>query len=45
MGIDNHKPKGPHLHHFDKEVPYKFLGIDKLLEDFWKMVKKEGFVI
>jgi hypothetical protein len=45
VGFDNHKPKGPHLHHYEKETPYEFKGVDQLVEDFWDMVRKEGFII
>jgi hypothetical protein len=43
VGFDNHKPKGPHLHHHGKEVAYEFRGVDKLIEDFWHWAEKEGF--
>ena len=45
LGFDNHKPKGPHLHLHDREIPYEYNGIDRLVEDFWRFAKKEGFVI
>ncbi|MBI3552131.1 MAG: hypothetical protein HY077_06405 [Elusimicrobia bacterium] len=32
---DNHYPKGHHKHIGDKESPYDFRGIAKLLGDFW----------
>ena len=43
VGFDNHKPKGHHLHFRDEESPYKFVDTGKLVEDFWKYVKKEGY--
>ena len=43
IGIDNHKPKGPHLHHGTKELKYEFIDVERLVEDFWDCVKKEGF--
>lgn len=43
LGFDNHKPKGPHLHYQGKELTYLFLGIDQLIDDFWKRTEKEGF--
>ena len=36
LGIDNHKPKGPHLHMDGREQPYSFKTIDQLIEDFWR---------
>ena len=45
LGFDNHRPKGPHLHLHDREIPYEFVSIDQLIEDFWRFTKKEGFVI
>ena len=45
LGFDNHKPKGPHLHLHDREIPYEYDGVDQLVEDFWRLTKKEGFVI
>ncbi|MEK7791055.1 MAG: DUF6516 family protein [Deltaproteobacteria bacterium] len=45
IGIDNHKPKGHHLHIGDKEETYHYVGVDELIEDFWKKVEKEGFLI
>jgi len=43
IGIDNHSPKGPHLHLGDEELPYKYLDDRKLLDDFWDLVRKAGF--
>ncbi|MBI4042492.1 MAG: hypothetical protein HY391_03340 [Deltaproteobacteria bacterium] len=43
VGFDNHKPKGPHLHLRRKEKTYQFRGTDALIEDFWDLVRKEGF--
>src|SRR5262249_35563459 len=45
FGMDNHKPRGPHLHIRDIEVGYVFRGIDALIEDVVAMVRKEGFQI
>ncbi|MFC2074796.1 hypothetical protein ACFLRA_00810 [Bdellovibrionota bacterium] len=36
--MDNHHPKGPHIHFNDKEIPYEFSNDDKLIEDFKKLV-------
>ena len=35
IGYDNAEGKGDHRHYLDKEYPYKFTSIDKLIEDFW----------
>ncbi len=43
IGIDNHKPKGPHLHEGRRESEYEFAGIDSLVDDFWSRVKREGY--
>ena len=44
VGLDNHKQKGPHLHRNDKEVVYHPKGgADGLVDDFWQMVREEGF--
>jgi hypothetical protein len=45
VGLDNHKPKGPHLHLYGDEVPYEFKSTDQLVEDFWRLVRKEGFIV
>lgn len=37
--LDNHHPKGHHLHIDDQEVPYEFQGIPTLLTDFAKWVE------
>ncbi|MBI3593034.1 MAG: hypothetical protein HY099_06110 [Nitrospirae bacterium] len=36
LGYDNAERKGDHRHYGDKEMPYKFKGIDKLFEDFYR---------
>ena len=43
VGIDNHKPKGPHLHLGQREVPFHYTNDDQLLQDFWELVRKAGF--
>ncbi len=45
IGIDNHKPKGPHIHYEKEEQSYFFTGVDKLLADFWLMIEEKGFTI
>jgi hypothetical protein len=43
LGIDNHRPKGPHLHLGDRQVPFRYESDDQLLRDFWELVRKAGF--
>lgn len=45
IGFDNHKPKGHHFHRQGKEERYEFKSVDTLVEEFWDLVKKEGFQI
>lgn len=43
VGIDNHKPKGPHLHLGTRELPYLYRDEPSLLADFWDLARKAGF--
>ncbi len=43
VGLDNHRPKGPHLHLGEEEVPYNYIDDDQLVADFWDLVRKAGF--
>ncbi len=36
--LDNHHPKGPHVHINRTELNYNFINEDKLIEDFKKIV-------
>lgn len=45
LGMDNHKPKGPHLHIGRNEEPYNFTTVDDLLEDFWRRVAGKGYLV
>jgi hypothetical protein len=45
VGFDNHFPKGPHIHIGNNEVPYIFMGHEKLIDDFWDAVIARGFII
>lgn len=36
--IDNHHPKGPHIHLDSKELPYEFKDVPSLMEDFKRIV-------
>ncbi|MFA6055929.1 MAG: DUF6516 family protein [Thermodesulfovibrionales bacterium] len=40
IGYDNAEGKGDHRHYRDKETSYKFAGIDKLFEDFFRDLKE-----
>ncbi|TVQ81055.1 MAG: hypothetical protein EA369_00680 [Bradymonadales bacterium] len=43
FGMNNHKPKGPHLHFGEQERPYGYQGDEQLLEDFWELARKAGY--
>lgn len=43
VGFDNHRPKGPHLHLENREVFYRFTTIERIVGDFWDLVRKAGF--
>jgi hypothetical protein len=43
IGMDNHHPKGPHLHLGNQELPYELNGIPELIKDFWDLSRKAGF--
>ncbi|MCM0606985.1 MAG: hypothetical protein KA715_12920 [Xanthomonadaceae bacterium] len=45
VGFDNHKPKGPHLHRNGREEAYEFKDVSQLVEDFWSLVRMEGFLV
>lgn len=32
--MDNHQPKGPHVHLGEEEIPYEYVNDEKLLTDF-----------
>lgn len=36
--MDNHHPKGPHIHLDDVELEYSFSDLDSLVEDFRRFV-------
>jgi hypothetical protein len=36
--MDNHHPKGPHCHIDDVEMPYTFIDLDQLVDDFRRIV-------
>ncbi|CAN5514493.1 hypothetical protein BH10BDE1_BH10BDE1_13900 [soil metagenome] len=39
--LDNHHPKGPHVHVNDQEFSYDYVDDDTLIEDFERLVLKE----
>lgn len=39
--MDNHHPKGPHIHIDDKEFVYEYKSDEKLIEDFQNLVLRE----
>ena len=36
--MDNHHPKGPHIHIDEAELPYLFIDLDSLVQDFLSIV-------
>ncbi|MFH1316560.1 MAG: DUF6516 family protein [Candidatus Woesearchaeota archaeon] len=42
LGYDNFERKGHHKHILNIEIPYKFISIPKLFQDFEKDIKKFG---
>ncbi|MFH1654906.1 MAG: DUF6516 family protein [Pseudomonadota bacterium] len=36
--MDNHHPKGPHIHLNDQELPYDYVNEEKLIKDFKELV-------
>jgi hypothetical protein len=36
--MDNHHPKGPHIHIDEVELPYKYIDLDQLVDDFRRIV-------
>lgn len=38
--MDNHHPKGPHIHVDKDELPYDFRGLDQLVTDFRRLVNE-----
>lgn len=41
IGYDNERGKGDHRHYRDREEPYLFTSMEKLIADFWTDVRKE----
>ncbi len=42
MRFDNEAGKGDHYHLGEDEVAYEFESLEKLLEDFWRLVDELG---
>jgi hypothetical protein len=40
LRYDNEAGKGDHKHVGDRQIPYRFSGVDRLLEDFGSDVRK-----
>ena len=40
IGYDNAEGKGDHRHYVRAEKPYRFKGIDRLLEDFYNDIEQ-----
>lgn len=38
---DNEAGKGDHVHRREREVPYVFVTMERLVEDFWADVRRE----
>lgn len=36
---DNHHPKGHHRHIGERQLPYDFMGVERLLEDFQRDIE------
>lgn len=43
VGLDNHAPKGHHLHIGEEEFPYFYEDVKKLRADFYLLMKKKGY--
>jgi hypothetical protein len=41
VGYDNERGKGDHRHYRNREEPYAFTTMEKLVADFWNDVKRE----
>ena len=40
VGYDNERGKGDHRHYLDREEPYRFTGIERLMADFLADVRE-----
>jgi len=39
--IDNHYPKGPHVHMGDEELPYDYRSDEDLIKDFLQLILEQ----
>ena len=39
--MDNHHPKGPHIHINDRELAYEYVSDEQLISDFESLVLRE----
>ena len=39
IGFDNERGKGDHMHKGDRQVPYAFFNVDRLIDDFIREVE------
>ena len=40
IGYDNYEKKGDHKHYPDREIPYNFENVNKLIKDFLDDIEK-----
>lgn len=45
VGIDNHHPKGHHIHFGEFEEFYFFEGVEKLIDDFYMFARMRGYSV
>lgn len=45
IGIDNHHPKGHHLHVYENESYYFYTDPKTLIEDFFMQIKNQGYAV
>ena len=36
--MDNHHPKGPHIHLDDRQISYQYIDVERLVKDFKALV-------
>jgi hypothetical protein len=39
IGFDNERGKGDHMHRGDRQLPYAFVDVDRLIDDFIREVE------
>jgi hypothetical protein len=45
VGLDNHFPKGHHVHIDNQELHYFFEGVEKLVDDFYSLLNARGYTL